>query len=374
MDPIVKKCLKSYLVAKKYYNDDIDKSYQYFKQCKILLEQLKKNKKIIDDNILEETEIECNKYISNVILNYIEKPITNINTNCENNILFDMIEEGNIDYLKKLKYGDINFNIYNSQGLTPLHYATKYGDMTFIKHALKLGASIDQTNIYGNTLLEFACLEKDPNMINFLLEYGASMQKHLIFRESKKYFNQGTHIDIILLEKYIMDFELDTSYNNYLDWIFKYINKDYKIELEYADTNITISKEHILFESVINQLNKLLHSLNDEYRNTYINIIKEELDYELVFKLGCPTNKIDIILYNLIPFINYNETFHLIWLISYEIKYLIFKIFKNKSKINFKELKNELLKLIYDIYIKDNIISEGLLQIIILQWISKINI
>ena len=185
MDPIVKKCLKSYLVAKKYYNDDIDKSYQYFKQCKILLEQLKKNKKTIDDNILEETEIECNKYISNVILNYIEKPIININTNCENNILFNMIEEGNIDYLKNLKYGDINFNIYNSQGLTPLHYATKYGDMTFIKYALKLGASIDQTNIYGNTLLEFACLEKDPNMINFLLEYGASMQKHLIFRESK---------------------------------------------------------------------------------------------------------------------------------------------------------------------------------------------
>jgi hypothetical protein len=374
MDPIVKKCLKSYLVAKKYYNDDIDKSYQYFKQCKILLEQLKKNKKIIDDNILEETEIECNKYISNVILNYIEKPIININTNCENNMLFDMIEEGNIDYLKKLKYGDINFNIYNSQGLTPLHYATKYGDMTFIKHALKLGASIDQTNIYGNTLLEFACLEKDPNMINFLLEYGASMQKHLIFRESKKYFNQGTHIDIILLEKYIMDFELETDYNNYLDWIFKYINKDYKIELELADNNITISKSPILFESFINQLNKLLHTLNDEYRNTYINIIKEELDYKLLFKLGCPTNKIDIILYNLIPFINYNETFQLMWLISHEIKYLIFKIFKNKSEINYKLLKNELLKLIYDIYIKDNIISEGLLQIVILQWISKINI
>jgi hypothetical protein len=122
------------------------------------------------------------------------------------------------------------------------------------------------------------------------------------------------------------------------------------------------------------QLNKILYSLNDDYRNTYINIIKEELNYDIIFKLGCPKNKIDIILYNLIPFINYNNTFHLMWLISLEIKYLIYKIFKNKIKINFKKLKDELLELIYNIYIKNNIISEGLLQIIVLQWISKMDI
>ena len=27
------KCLKSYLTAKKYYDSDIDKSLEYFKQC-----------------------------------------------------------------------------------------------------------------------------------------------------------------------------------------------------------------------------------------------------------------------------------------------------------------------------------------------------
>ena len=385
MDPIVKKCLKSYLVAKKYYESDIDKSYQYFKQCAILLEHLKKTNKTIENNILEETEIECNKYISNVILYSIENPIISnkkskkkeihlLNDN-ENNILFEVIEKGNIDYFKDFKYNEINFNIYNTHGLTPLHYALKYGDMTFLKNALKLGASIDQTNLYGHTLLEFACLEKDPNMIYFLMEHGASMQKHLIFRESKKYFNRGTHLDIILLEKYIMDFNLDTNYNNYLNWIFKYINKNDIIDLEYADdTNITISKGKILFKQFINQLNKLLHTLNEEYRNTYIDIIKEELNYNIPLKLGCPHNKIDIILYNLIPFINYNETFQVFWLISSEIKFLILKIFKNKTKIIFTELKNELLQLIFNIYIKNNIISEGLLQIIVLQWISKINI
>ena len=29
----INKCLKSYLIAKKYYDTDIDKSYDYFKQC-----------------------------------------------------------------------------------------------------------------------------------------------------------------------------------------------------------------------------------------------------------------------------------------------------------------------------------------------------
>ena len=212
-------------------------------------------------------------------------------------------------------------------------------------------------------------------MINFLLEHGANMEKHLIFRESRKYFNRGDNIDIILLQKYIMDFDISlTINNNYLDWIYKFINKNDKIDLEYADTDITISKDIITIEMFIIQLNKVLYSLNDDYRNTYINIIKEELNYDSIFKLGCPKNKIDIILYNLIPFINYNKTFHLMWLISLEIKYLIYKIFKNKIKINFKELKDELLELIYNIYIKNNIISEGLLQIIVLQWISKMDI
>jgi len=375
MDPIVKKCFKSYLVAKKNYDTDIYKAYKYFKQCAIILQHLKKNKKELNNDILNETEIECNKYISNVIFNYIEIPINIINNNSYDNKLFELIEIGNIDILKKSKYGDINFNIYNSYGLSPLHYAIKYGDIPFIKNALKLGASIDQTNLYGNTLLEYACLEKDPNMINFLLEHGANMEKHLIFRESRKYFNRGDNIDIILLQKYIMDFDISlTINNNYLDWIYKFINKNDKIDLEYADTDITISKDIITIEMFIIQLNKVLYSLNDDYRNTYINIIKEELNYDSIFKLGCPKNKIDIILYNLIPFINYNKTFHLMWLISLEIKYLIYKIFKNKIKINFKELKDELLELIYNIYIKNNIISEGLLQIIVLQWISKMDI
>jgi hypothetical protein len=51
MDSKIKKCLKSYLTGKKYYNSDIDKSYQYFKQCAIILNDLKKDNLVNDELI-----------------------------------------------------------------------------------------------------------------------------------------------------------------------------------------------------------------------------------------------------------------------------------------------------------------------------------
>ena len=378
MDSKIKKCLKSYWTGKKYYNSDIDKSYQYFKQCAIILNDLKKNNLVNDDliDILNETEVECNKYISDVLCLSIEQPLYKCDkTHDCNDKLFNIIETGDNNYLNNLKYGELNFKIYNEYGLTPLHYAIKYGDTTFIKNALKLGGLIDETNKFGNTLLEYACLEKDPNMINFLLQYGANMQKHLLFRESKIFFNTGNQIDSLLLQKYIM--EIKNNLENpiqYLDWIYNYIDKTSKIDLEYADqSNITVSLRSILFEEFNKQLNLLLNILDNDSRETYINIIKEELEYNLSYKLGCPNNKIDLILYYLVPFINYENTFQLNWILSYEIKYIIFKILKNKKKINFKELKNNLLEILYESYIKNNIVSNGLIQIIILQWISKMN-
>ena len=41
----MKKCLKSYLTAKKYYESDVEKSYDYFKQCMNILNDLKKKRK-----------------------------------------------------------------------------------------------------------------------------------------------------------------------------------------------------------------------------------------------------------------------------------------------------------------------------------------
>lgn len=373
----INKCLKSYLIAKKYYESDIDKSFEYFKQCIKILNEIKKNNIKIDNNIaliIEETETECSKYLTNTINKTIEKPlIKNINIQNDNE-LFEIIETGNINKMKKFNFGELNFNIYNNQGLTPLHYAIIFGDTTFIKCALKLGACVDYTNIYGHSLLEFACLEKDPNMINFLLYYGANMNKYLIFRKYQKYFNSGKEIDIILLEIFILETDNSSSNIKYLDWIFKYIDPNSNINVELSkNNNSTISESKINFKTFIIKLDSIIDNLNEDYRNTYINIIKEELKYTLLFKLGCPNNKIDIILYNLIPFIKY-DNLQLTWLISLEIKFLFLKIFKNTIKINISELKNELNNILYESYIKSKLIPEGLIQIIMIQWINKIKV
>jgi hypothetical protein len=364
----LRKCLKSYLTAKKYYDTDIDKSFEYFKQCKQILNDMKKNNNNNINNInniIDETETECNKYITLTIETTLEKPIIKPEK-LENSEIFEIIETGNINDLKKYKYGEINFNVYNEFGFTPLHYAIKFGDTTIIKQLLILGGHINQTNKNGHTLLELACLEKDPNIIYFLENHGTEMSKHLEFREGKKYYNNGNQLDILLIQKKILEIN-DKKANKYLDWVFNFINKDEKLCIEY------INRTPITFESLIKKLDILLDNLNIDARNTYISIIKEELEYNLSSKLGCPDTKIEILLYTLIPFIKY-DNLRLSWLLSLEVKYMILKILKNKTNIKTKELKIELIKYIYDSYIKSGVVNEGLMEIIVIQWLNKIKV
>jgi hypothetical protein len=374
------KCLKSYLIAKKYYESDIEKSYDYFKQCNKILNDLKYNNiKITDNlvNIIEETETECSKYLTIAITNTLEKPFikkinSTTNTNFDNN-LFELIEIGDIKSFKNYKYGHIDFNMVNEFGLTLLHYAIKFGDTMFLKQAFKIGAGIDQTNKFGHTLLEYACLEKDPNIINFLTSNGADMKKHLLFREGKKYFNKSDHIDIALLEKIV----LESSNNNnskikHLNFIFEYINPDEILDIGYCTSLNSI--QTIDFKYFIIKLDNMIDKFNLETTNTYIDIIKEELSYNLIYKLGCPNKKIEIILYNLVPFIEVLPNLKFNWLISLEIKYLILKILKNKVKINTRELKTELGNLLQLSYINPQIIPDGLIHTIVLQWIYKIKV
>lgn len=377
---IVLKCLKSYLTAKKYYDTDIDKSLEYFKQCIKILNDLKDNKIKITDNlidIIDETETECSRYLTQAITNSIDKPtVKKIKSIDTDNEIFELIEIGDIHKLKGYNFGDVDFNITNDYGLTPLHYAIRFGDTAFLRQALKLGAGIDQTNKFGHTLLEYACLEKDPNMINFLSAYGADMKKHLEFREGKKYFNKSSYMDVALLEKKVMESnEIKNWKIKHLNFVFNYIKPNENIDIDYCNpTNSTVSICKITFNEFIKKLDAMIDNFDNDSRETFISILKDELSHELLFKLGCPPKSIEIILYNLIPFIDSKQDLKLNWLISLEVKFLILKILKNKVRINTKELKNELAELLYLSYIKPEILPEGLVQIIVLQWVYKIKV
>jgi hypothetical protein len=203
--------------------------------------------------LINETENECNKYITTTIeKSLLDQEYFNslllINNKSEDIDLFKIIEIGKYDELNKYKFNELNFESINEYGLTVLHYAVKYGDVSFLKQALKLGAKIDQTNIYGYTLLEFACLEKDPNMIKFLLLYGVSMKKHLIVRKEKKYLNQSNQIDFILIQIIIMNTDIKYNKIKYLNWIIDLLSINDKITIQYNDKNSDISLEYFILK------------------------------------------------------------------------------------------------------------------------------
>jgi len=368
----ITKCLKSYLAGKKYYNSDISKSFEYFKQCITIVNEIKDDKNLDTSmlDIIDETETECSKYITSTIEKTLDTPIDIVTNTTTNQELYEIIETGNIKLLKKFQYNEIDFSELNEYGLTPLHFAVKFGDTNFLKYSFILGGYINQTNKFGHTLLEYACLEKDPNMINFLVLHGAEMKKHILFRKNKTFINNGYDMDIILIQSLIMNYDAKYDKLIHLNWICKFIDVNLDIDILYNESDTP----NIKTLDLLIKLDNLIDNLDENYRNTFLDIIKEELQYNLQNKLGCPKKSLDIILYNLVPFINYEYNLRFNWLLSQEIKFLILKILKSTIKINIKILKNELSTLLEEIYIIPNILPPGLINIIILQWIHKIKV
>jgi hypothetical protein len=356
MDANVKKCLKSYLTGKKYFDTDKNKAFEYFKQSLKYLSIIEDKEKYKD--ILKETETECNKMITLTVEQSIEKQKqqpTQIN-------LFNLIEIGNVDELKKIKTHHLNFHIYDEIGNTPLHKAVKYGDTTFIKCCLKLGCPIDIVNKECFSLLEYACLEKDPNMINFLLKNGADMKKHLFFRDGeKKNLQRQNYMDITIIIKLIL-------LHQPIDEII-----DIKFLFNYFKETDLIGFNEITYNEFFKHLQSLLNKLSLELKESYLSLIRDELVFPLKSSLECPNNKLELLLVYLVPFINYNFNLTIDWCIHIELKYFFIKLLKESKKINEKE-KNIVLTYVWDNYVKTNLIEDEYLGNLISQWLSKIKV
>jgi hypothetical protein len=357
-DKIIKKSLKSYLKGKELYNNNDKKNaLECFKKSLLLLNEVKHDNKYND--ILIETENECNKYLT---LETTTIHNTEINNEIEHN-LFHLIKTGNLNQIKKININKEKFKEYNEEGLTILHYAVKYSDISCLKYLLSLyGSSIDEVDNNGHTLLEYACLSNDPNMEKFLQLYGANIKKHIDFRNgTRKYKLNVNKIDIALLLKYVL-LNYEKNNNNLLNFT-----------LEYIDKNTLIGLDNITFYEFLLHLNDLVYKLNNDSKKSYIDILKEELQDEILNKYECPNNKIEIILYNLYPFINYGYNLSLYWLISLEIKYIINNIIKNKNINDINLIKNNVYEKLKKDYIDKYLIPNGIFDIIISRWLNKIN-
>ena len=345
---ILESAIKLYNAGKEQYTID----EKLAKKCiELSLDKLNKIKNTTIGShykdMIQTTEVDCQRLL---------------NKTSEN--IFKLITVNDLNKIKEIQY--INFREINSNGNTVLHHAIDIGDIGIIKELLKKGGLIDSVNGNGNTLLEYACLKKDPNIINFLVLHGASMEKHLFFRKgSTKYYLNKSDIDMAILLKLIITKSLKSN--------------DVYTKFTFLEKYFSLTDLIGLDKFTIRDLLVGLHTMFNEKDSfdTYKTIILEELDNYEKHKMvnNCTYNKIDIILSNIIPFINYPFNVSSIFLIKNEIKFLIYSILQSKEiKSNEKEFKNLLLSRLFECYIQTNLFQEDYIGIIIYNILSKIKL
>tara|TARA_B110000908_G_C10262171_1_gene460180 strand:- start:2456 stop:3481 length:1026 start_codon:yes stop_codon:yes gene_type:complete len=329
----LKKALKYYLKLKENKEKGgipfAHKSLDYIKKIK--------NKKKYD-KVLQETEEYCNIYLKNSAINHT--------VDIDYNQLFKIIENGNLELFDKIKLNNKDIIKNNEDGLTPLHYCIKVGDTSILKKLLLYDVSINTINSRGNTLIEYACLCNDPNMINFLTKHGAVIKKNLFLRDKKVKIKLKTNnLDCACICKIM----IMNSYQKDINEIFNKIKKLVDFETLCGFGNFTIKQLLI----------GIGESLDETSLSTYIDILVEELSYELQDQLFCYKNKVEVLIYNLIPFIEYKFN------ITQENIFLM-ELYFLKKKFN----KKKLIELLFEKYI-EKLVPEDFLGIQIKKIINK---
>lgn len=334
--------LKYYLIGKNNLNDNTDKSLTFLKKALLKLSDVKSNLNQETEkylNIINQTEAECKK-------------ILNKSVN-----VFKLINYNDLTRIKHLT--NVNFRDINDKGNTILHHCIDIGDTSILKELLKKGGNINQVNGNGHTLLEYACLKRDPNIINFLLQHGANMKKHLFLRKNAAnvYFNKSD-IDILILLKLVISKCNKTGRNFNNNDLFSFLG-------DYLSWNQLIGIGNHTVRDLSIGLTSMFRDKNSY--NLYKSILIEELSNFNVYDVKKDLDKIDIILFNLIPFINYPFNIESQSLLKIELKHLIRKNI-NIDKDNFKLL---LMNDIFNKYIKNNLFNEDYIGIIVYQILSN---
>jgi ankyrin repeat protein len=334
------------------------------------IDSLKSFNKILCSKISDKNKELIKKYILKCFKNieFRQIKLTKLNIN-NNDHIFDVVKEGNLHYLELLIDNKlINWDFYDDNGFSPLHYSVFCGDTTITNMIIESGCDVNQLTQDGRTSLEVACCERDPNMISALLENGANARKHVYIREKLPnacLLTSNLDIVIIIL-KLIPD-------NN--KWEKIKIPDNFPIKnIEYGYDTMTTRK---VIQLIIYNLNHGILKDNNEVIN---NIINDELsNHDDFCELICPKNKLENILYSICPFINYEHKIDCEWMLNYEILNLANNIKNNLMKNNkddFENLitkfKNELFVKIYKDYIETNLYPETFIKNIVLKWINYI--
>ena len=361
MKKLFKKLVKSYLECRK--NEDnsqelyqyIEKTLNYYKKLKVSIQPhdynestglystnliqckaLKDDIELDKENMILITEIK--NYCVDKLYQLFELNLVN-NKKCINMDIFNPIEKGDLNAIS-MSESYSNYNVFNDEGSTPLHLCIKNGDATILKEFLKNGAKIDLNNKNGNTLLEYACQLKDPNLISFLVNHGSNPKKHIFFRDDNKDCKMSNNdIDLANIVKIILKSgaekiadDVNPTGSNESIGFYSRLND---ICFENIEKDKLIGMGSLNFQQFYPFLEAFFKQFSDTIQNTIIDILTEEFSYDLKNKLGCPSDTFEILIINLYPFIDYPFNFQSQSIVINELIYSIKYIFeKNDYKID----------------------------------------
>lgn len=339
--------------------DEIDKSFEFLIQNINNKEEKKNLIKISEFIIKNSNEKYKIEFCKKVYYDLLDIKLTKHTKKVKKEIIY-RINMNDLEYILNLKNKKYNYAIYDDDGNTPLHLCIKNNDETILKELFKNGMSIDTVNKNGKTLLEYACLN-NPSIIYFLVLHGAHVEKHQFFRlKNLKAVLKIDDIDIANIFKIcLMNDKKENRLN--LDFLYKYIDK-----------NELIGINELRFRDFLPFLEKTVSQLSNDEIKTICKIWKEELSYSLRNEIGCPNNKMELLLINLVPFINYPFNFTSKNVLQKEMLFLIKKNIKENNYNIDDELNIKLIEELNNRY--ENIIEMNYIGILLYQIMNKIKI
>jgi len=90
-------------------------------------------------------------------------------------VFMALVRSRNMDLLNKLEINEDIVNTPNYIGETPLHIASKTGDISVINYLIKNKAFVNAKNKTGETHLFYAVQVQNRDVINILLKHGACL-------------------------------------------------------------------------------------------------------------------------------------------------------------------------------------------------------
>lgn len=216
--------------------------------------------------------------------------------------IYKAIKNNDIDKLNKLIKENVNLNISNHHGLTPLMLACKESNIEIITLLLENNVILDYKNVDQINALAYACKRGDLNIVKLLINNGAKIDEKLGysgagFHNYNLLYYAIDHIDIV---KYLIENHKIINPNQLYENIYGCAKKN----ILHIHLN-TIKEEvfqYLIKEDIGINLN---YDHDDEkeycgsnYRKTILNHIldmKDESKKEKYTKLILSTKRIDIL-------------------------------------------------------------------------------